>query len=71
MQSDQSLPWRDFGYSNITEREAAKQSRAAIRLHESAGLGEVPQRYYFSRWLPWAECDAEAFATAGIGLPTK
>jgi hypothetical protein len=62
--------WRDFGHANITEREAEKQSSAAIREHEQAGLGEVPQRHYFSHWLPWDQCDAEAFAAAGIGLTT-
>ena len=70
MSSDRfaSWPWRCFGYANITEREAEKQARAAARLHEAAGLGEVPQRTYYSRWLPWKECDPAEFAAAGVGV---
>lgn len=54
-------------YANITHREAEEQSRYAARLHEEAGLGTPPERSYFSHWRPWSECDAAAFAAAGVG----
>lgn len=59
---------RDFGHFNITHREAEKQARYAARLHIEAGLGDAPQRTHFSRWLPWGECDAAAFAVASVGV---
>ena len=60
--------YRDFGHANITHREAERQSRHALRLHEDAGLGEVAQRTYRSEWAPWAECNAAEFAAAGVGV---
>jgi len=61
---------RPSPYANITHHEASKQATYAAVLHEQAGLGSVPFYKYSSEWVPWEDCDQEAFAKAGIGLST-
>lgn len=65
---DAREPWHDFGHFGITHYDPEKQAMRAEWLCVEAGLGWLPTREYRSEWRPWSECDAEAFAVAGVGV---
>lgn len=61
-------PWRDFGHSAMTHRQATLEASFAEQMAEKFGLRGSSVQQHVSDWKPWAQCDAAEFAVAGVGV---
>jgi len=61
-------PWRDFGHSAMTHRQATLEAVYARTMAEQCKLPGTSAPWPVSAWLPWAQCNAAEFAAAGVGV---
>lgn len=61
-------PWRDFGHSAMTHRQATLEASFAEQMAEKSGLPGTSAPWPVSAWVPWAQCNAAEFAAAGVGV---
>ena len=61
-------PWRDFGHSQITHKQAALEALHAEVMASHVRLPGRSNPWPVSAWVPWAQCNAAEFAAAGVGV---